>query len=57
MSALLTLSGGHISTVASHVLRETHNARMAGEIGPDRYDSILARHFYQRSLVEWEGSP
>lgn len=53
MSALLTLSGGHISTVASHVLRETHNARMTGEIGPDRYDSILARHFYQRSLDVW----
>lgn len=53
MSALLTLSGGHISTVASHVLRETHAARLAGEIGPDHYDAIIARHFCQRSLCEW----
>jgi|GEM_PF-6522864 len=53
MIALPTFSGRHISPEASHVLRVTHNARMTGEIGPDRYDEVCARHFCQRSLDEW----
>lgn len=53
MSALLTFSGSHISPEASHVLRETHAARLAGDLGPDRYQDIIARHFCQRSLSEW----
>ncbi|MFA5407717.1 MAG: hypothetical protein WC343_02985 [Bacilli bacterium] len=53
MPALLTFSGSHISPEASHVLRETHAARLAGDLGPDHYDAIIARHFCQRSLSEW----
>lgn len=48
-----TLSGRSISPAAAHVLRETHAARLAGDLGPDRYGAILAHHFTQRSLSEW----
>ncbi len=50
---LRTFSGRTISPEASHVLRETHNARLAGELGPDRYDAIIARHVQQTSLKAW----
>jgi len=48
-----TFSGRSISPEASHVLRETHAARLSGDLGPDHYDAIIARHFCQRSLCEW----
>lgn len=53
MSTLPTFSGRSISPEAAHVLRETHAARLAGDLGPDCYGAILAHHFDQRSLCEW----
>lgn len=51
-----TLTGTEISDTAVDVLRDTHRARMAGEL-VQGYDDIIARHFSQRSLDTFVPDP